>query len=367
LQDGLHLLALKLSKGSDVGSIRPLMLTYDADSPMIPIKLTAVAANSDMGVMTWLLGDARGVPQNYFALELNEARINWFNANSNYNAVVTAAADEAGGQGFVTEYAGSASALSSTIWSPAEESQFQAFRSATFSSFSALFDSAFSQWGQWDGFWDAARETVTLPADVTFTDFQSCPTCYEGRIQVAPTAFFDALDKHVFEPMRAVQELFTRSNYVTRLYSTLSAAEMTVDPLFTFNSSLKDVSNLHNANRVIECNPSVSQFEAPWRVELPQGGVVRGNGSQVGTWPAFDDQPSNSRILRVSNSGAGKVVEDNVDAIQLSLDDYNESFASAKAAQGASGGCSIRGGAVQAPWVIGVALAALGALKRRRR
>ena len=56
--------------------------------------------------MTWLLSDARAVPMNYNALELNEARINWFNASSNYNDVVTAAANDAGGQGFVTEFAG---------------------------------------------------------------------------------------------------------------------------------------------------------------------------------------------------------------------------------------------------------------------
>jgi hypothetical protein len=182
LQDGLHLLALKLTKGSDVGSIRPLMLTYDAQSPMIPIKLTAVAANDDMGVMTWVLGSGRGVPQNYRSLELNEARINWFNASSNYNAVVTAAADEAGGQGFVTEYAAKSSSLAGTVWGPSDEQRWLSLRGNTFSSFSQLFESAFIQWGQWDGFWDAARATVTLPAGVAFTDFQACPTCYENQI-----------------------------------------------------------------------------------------------------------------------------------------------------------------------------------------
>ena len=54
LEDGMYFLALKLQKGSDSGSIRPISLTYDAELPMIPIKLTAVAANDDMGVMTWI-------------------------------------------------------------------------------------------------------------------------------------------------------------------------------------------------------------------------------------------------------------------------------------------------------------------------
>ena len=98
LGDGMHLLALKLVKGADSGSIRPIQITYSAEAPMIPIKLTAVAANQDMGVLTWALSNARAVPFNYNALELNEARINWFNASSNYNQVVTEAADAAGGR-----------------------------------------------------------------------------------------------------------------------------------------------------------------------------------------------------------------------------------------------------------------------------
>ncbi|HWA72108.1 MAG TPA: DUF2330 domain-containing protein [Polyangiaceae bacterium] len=366
LQDGLHLLALKLTKGSDVGSIRPLMLTYDAKSPMIPIKLTAVAANDDMGVMTWLLGSARGVPQNYRSLELNEARINWFNANSNYNAVVTTAADEAGGQGFVTEYAAKSSALAGTVWGPSDEQRWQSLRSNTFASFSQLFESVFVQWGQWDGFWDAARATITLPAGVAFSDFQSCPSCYEGQIQVAPSAFFDAIESNVIEPMRAVEQLFSRSAYVTRLYSTLSAAEMTVDPAFTFNPSLSDVSNLHNAKRVIECNPLLEQFEAPWRIELPQGGVIRGTGSQVGTWPGFEDQPSNSRISQVSASGSGKVLEDNTAEIQLALDDYNSTFAPPKTVASGGGGCSTSG-KPSGGWSFLAILGALSAFRRRRR
>src|SRR5688500_10330955 len=63
-------------RGATAGSIRPIVLTYAATKPMIPIKLTAVAANDDMGVLTWVLGDHQAVPQNYYALELNEARIN---------------------------------------------------------------------------------------------------------------------------------------------------------------------------------------------------------------------------------------------------------------------------------------------------
>ena len=82
------------------------MVTYDSELPSIPIRPTAVAANDDMGVMVWVLASNRAIPSNYKALELNEALIDWFNPNNNYNDVVSRAADEAMGQGFVTEYAG---------------------------------------------------------------------------------------------------------------------------------------------------------------------------------------------------------------------------------------------------------------------
>lgn len=313
LADGMYLLALRLTKGSDTGSIRPISLTYEADKPMIPIKLTAVAANDDMGVMAWVLGESRSIPFNYYALELNEARINWFNANTNYNQIVTEAADEAGGQGFVTEFAGKAEQLGNSVWSAGEEQQWTTNKNNVWSSFQQLFDSMNAQYGSFSGFWDAVRATVVLPEDVAFEDFKSCPSCYQGRFEFSPSQFFTALERDVIAPIRDVQELIDRSGYVTRLYSTLSAAEMTEDPLFSFNDDLPDVNNIHSANRIIECNPEVDQFSAPWRVELDNGVIVRGTGQdfQTRTWPAPADQPSTARILQLGESGEGKVAEDN--------------------------------------------------------
>jgi len=61
---------------------------------------------------------------------------------------------------------------------------------------------------------------------------------------------------------------------------------------------------------VIECNPSVEQFSAPWRIELPQGGVVRGIGSSQ-AWPVVPEQPYNRRVLQLGETGNGMVAEDN--------------------------------------------------------
>lgn len=324
LADGMYLLALRLTKGADTGSIRPIKLTYAADAPMIPIKLTAVAANEDMGVMAWALSSARAVPFNYQALELNEARINWFNAASNYGQVVNEAADAAGGQGFVTEFAGPSSQLANVVWQSFEEADWQSVKNGTYSSFDQIFDATYSRYSGWSGFWDAVRKSVTLEEGLAFEDFKVCPGCYIDRVSFSPTAFLAAIEAEVIEPMRGVQELIDRAPYTTRLYSTLSAADMTADPVFVFNPDLPEVSNVHQADRVVECDGSVFEFEAPWRIDFPQGTVIRGTPEDVGSWPSeVDEQPANFRVLTLAASGDGTVVDDNAETITGMLATYN--------------------------------------------
>ncbi len=341
LDDGLYLLALKLTKGSDTGSIRPIVLTYAGDSASIPIKLTAVSANDNMGVMTWLLGDSRAVPQNYLSLDLNEARINWFNAASTYNDVVTAAADDAGGQGFVTELSGPTTTLATAVWGPQDDASWNSIKSRTFSSFDDIINTTLAYYGNYDGYWDAVQAVVTLPDGVAFEDFKSCPSCYSGQIQVPPSQLMDKIEELVITPIRDVQALINAHPQVTRLYTTMSAEEMNLDPLFTFNADLPDTSNVHTAQRIIECNPDIYQYEAPWRIELPQGGVVRGTANNAGTWPAdFATQPPNRVITRQGASGAGKTIEDNSDVINAALDDYNAAYPPSTGSGGSDGGGS---------------------------
>jgi len=167
---------------------------------------------------------------------------------------------------------------------------------------------------------------VPLPDGVPFQDFQACPDCYSQALQFSPSAVFQAIEDNVIKPIRDVQQLLDRSPYVTRLYSTLSAAEMTLDPVFTWNPDLGDVNNLHTAERVIECNPSIAASAANWRIELPQGGVIRGRPEDVGSWPsAVNTQPPNLRVLQLSTTGSGAVLADNSAQIAAQLTQYNDS------------------------------------------
>jgi hypothetical protein len=365
LADGMYLLALRLQKGADVGSIRPIVLTYGADKPMIPIKLTAVAANDDMGVLAWLLGDERAVPENYYALELNEARINWFNASANYNQVVNAAADDAGGQGFVTEMAGPTTPLKDVIWSSSLEQQWSRIESLTQSQQLQAYQEAVNYFQAYDGFWEVVEKYVHFPVGTSVEEVKACFGCSSALSVDA--GFTAALETEVIEPMRLVQRLVDDHPQLTRLYTTMSAAEMTVDPLFTFNPDLGPVNNIHTAERIIECAAGYYQSEAPWRIELPNGGVVRGGPADIGTWPtAFDSQSANRRILRQGATGNGQVLEDHTADIVSSVAEYSASVPTPER-RDTSSGCSTTG---QRPgpassWLLGLGLSTL--LLRRRR
>jgi hypothetical protein len=362
LQDGLNLLALKLKKGATTGSIRPIVLTYAADKPMIPIKLTSVAASENMGVLAWVLGEARAVPMNYYSLELNEARINWFSASSNYGDVVNAAADDAGGQGFVTEMSGSTASLRGLVFSDVTASDWQQIQAeAQQDQLLSAYDLARNSFGGADGFAEVAFAHATFATGVALAALQRCSQCYSPT--EVDDGFVAALGENVVEPLRVVQNLLDQHSQLTRLYTTMSAQEMTVDPLFSFNPNLPPVSNVHTATRVVECSSEYYQDEAPWRIELPSGATIRGSG-QPGAWPqAFASQPPNRRILRAGQSGAGEVLEDNGASIDAAVRTYSSSVP--KPPPSVDEGCQLgRGGSRTGVWL--TALAALWLFKRRR-
>lgn len=103
---GSYFVAMRLSADADTGDIEPIALHYPATTLSIPIQLTAIAAADDMPVRVYVLADHRAVPESYLEVEINEAAIDWLDEASNYPQVLAGAVDAAGGQAFVTEFAG---------------------------------------------------------------------------------------------------------------------------------------------------------------------------------------------------------------------------------------------------------------------
>jgi len=60
-----YFVALKLHNGKSVNDIQPIVLRFAGGEPCVPIRLTAIAAQDDMEVTAYLLGEHRAVPSNY--------------------------------------------------------------------------------------------------------------------------------------------------------------------------------------------------------------------------------------------------------------------------------------------------------------
>ena len=334
LESGMNLLAFRLTKGRDTGEIRPVVLSFGAGLPSIPLRPTAAAATPDMGIMVFVLGESRAIPANYLDLELNEARLNWFNASSNYNDVVTQAANEAGGQGFVTEFAGDAGFLEERIFPSWIDGQWAELRDYAGDNFSMLSQTANTFQG-WDGVLEVFLAELTKPESISEEFWALDPLSairddyynnaeppYEGpTVEFNRESFIARMEAEVIDPVRQTAVLFQGGRTMTRFYTTMSPEEMTMDPVFDFNAELPDYSNSHTARQIIECARGIRRSEAGWRVVLDNGVVVRGDQRN---WPlASSEMPAMAIARRVGNTGTGEVIMSNAAAIVSAVNANN--------------------------------------------
>ena len=103
----MKFLAMKLAPGEDTASIQPIKMTYTAANPAVPLRLTAVAAQLEMGVKVWILGDRRFGPKNVpdITIDDDEVVMDFRRWENNYLPLVARKVDAAGGHGFITELA----------------------------------------------------------------------------------------------------------------------------------------------------------------------------------------------------------------------------------------------------------------------
>jgi hypothetical protein len=75
----------------------------------VPLRLTRIAATQNMGVLVYVFGDTRAVPEKYASITVNDKDVRFIPDSfgpTNYRTLVGKAADAAGGHGFITEFAG---------------------------------------------------------------------------------------------------------------------------------------------------------------------------------------------------------------------------------------------------------------------
>lgn len=346
VDDGFYFIALRLAPDREVGDLQPISLSYAADAPGIPIRLTAIATEPDLGVTAWILGEHRAVPTNYLHVQINEALIDWFNGGFNYDDVVRAAVDAADqGHAFVTDYAGPSRIMEGRLTTDRfdaqelaritdaarfletalrqglpRDAQMQALLRRHMPMPQAVLDEGVLQvlFGGDRAAYDQAREDGFLLTIAERSFYNDIATYQEWLTQdwnfdaVALAADLEAV---VIEPLRAMQALFVEYDYLTRLYTTLSAHEMTVDPMFDFNPDLPEVSNVRSAQARWECesidpeNPDPTQLVLV--VRLRDGRQIRSRPFVDDPWPLAreTDIPAAALVERLSTSGPPVLVQ----------------------------------------------------------
>lgn len=176
VEAGMKFLAVQLQPATEASAISPLGMTYVADEPMIPIQLTAVGAEPEMGVMAFVVADSgryESTSYENLVIDTADVRLDPRTGVENYYPLLSWKIDEAGGRAVVTQFADQLA----------------------------------------------------------------------GAVQIAHNAW--DWDPQYEDSFARLDELASTYSYVTRLYTRISATEMTGDPSFG-PSTGDDLSPIHD-------------------------------------------------------------------------------------------------------------------------
>lgn len=269
--------AVRLVSGADTREIQPLVLRYREAQPCVPMRLTAIATVPDMPITAYFAAGRLATPNNYVRLEPSYAEPRLWSDSSYFDTYVSNAIDDAGGRAWITDYAGSMPAIALAL--PAvddlrtvtDPGQFvQMLQGRGFSGDSQLL-------GILMRFLPPPETYAGNPQqyyNCLWSSWMSAESCgYTGGFD--PDGLVTALTAQIVEPRRDAQAILDRQPRLTRLYTTMSAEDMTIDPTFSLDDGLPEVSNVHQATLVTECSREYFEWSAPQRLELPGGTTAR--------------------------------------------------------------------------------------------
>lgn len=324
IRPGGYFLALKLRPGNDTGDLQPIVMKYQSDYGQIPLTLTSIGAVQDMGVQVFLLANGRGIPRNYHHTVINDAQVDWLGGARNYARVITRAVGEAPGKhSFVTEFAGPAQPLAAALASSTRfgtKAQFVAF--ATPEEFvEALYANGFLARQLTGGAALPGPLKAILsrylpppqgvPLDVFYARYRSMKAMAPAQ-DYQPQAMADAIWERVVTPVLDARTLLGDSPTLTRLFTTISPADMNKDPAFSFNPTLPNVPSAHVATLTILCaGPDAKRLlttEQGWTLEFSGGSST----------PNIDltSVPAAWRTEVLREEGAPEVLTDNTELLK---------------------------------------------------
>jgi hypothetical protein len=231
-----------------------------------------------MRLHVYVLGESRAVPDSYLHVIINDLVLDWFYGGLNYEEAITFAADEAGGQAFATDYTGSTQPLEGVLY---EDGRYDIARLASSPDAFTFFDRLLEQGFVGDAtMLEIFREFLPMPPaleaqGVSEQDFYNCLRCYEDVVEAIPfdaAACANAVDARIVTPLREAQEMIDAHPHVTRLTSSISPVEMTLDPTFVFNADMEqEVALARNAKLQMICGFGGEWNDAPRRLVLADG------------------------------------------------------------------------------------------------
>jgi MYXO-CTERM domain-containing protein len=335
LDEGFLITGIKLTGAVGVEAIHPIVFRLTNDEPCVPIRLTAVAAAEDLGIRAYFLGQDRWAPSNYAHVVPNALHYDWDSMSyDSYVGMITRAVDEAGGHAFVTDYAGpSANVATDPIW----HSSMTADGFHLMSPIEAI--AALNQRGFLSGAQTPAQtrrlllEYLPPPDDFPWPpeEFWFFYDLYEDLYADMPTwdgpAFAAALDELVVVPGMHAVDMLEAWPYLTRLHTTISPHEMTVDPTFHPNADLPTVARARQANALVLDGAEWARYHIPLEVEQEAQTSAQLCIDNNSNWPnaalEMVGMPATLRIEAIPQMGPPQVMVANQEAIATATATHN--------------------------------------------
>ncbi len=343
---GLQILTLRANNPND---LRPVMLTWRDRGPWLPLALTAATSPEPIPVHIWLAGSSEASATNAPKLVLNDAHIDWFHPTQSYPQTLAKALEEAGGEGFVTEFSGPSHTAARAIFPPGEQSIWNSLRETNWQGNEGrLLVEARYAYETWDGFQDALE--IALPATQASTASKPCSDCgldprFEPYFDAStgdiedfdPQTFLNTLEDLVIGPVKKAQQLVAQRPWLTRLTTSVSTQKTPADPSFDFQTGSDETSGVSVAVRTISCDAFTSERDAPWMLRLPSGFTLQGKGEQ---WPTdMRALPALRTLYRPRTLGRQEPIVDNTAQIRQALP-QGRTDTTPPPAQTAQGDCS---------------------------
>ncbi len=323
LDEGFLFAAVKLTADANTDEIHPLVFRMPGDEPCVPLRLTAIAAEQDMSVRAYFLGAERWGPQNYSHVALNPLAYTWIDQGSTlsnpYLELLGLAVDEAGGRAFSTAYSGPSEIVPTGLiyrqsW---DETAFIGL-----DPIAAIDLIAMQNLNSHPLIQSILLQFVPPPEDIPATQFWNNIEDYAALIDWTAwdaEAFADMLAERIVEPGLHALDALEAWPVLTRLDTTISPVEMTVDPVFQPLPDLPPVSNQLLVDRLDFCGPEGERFSVPvgdalYPVCLAEGTV---------TWPdVLKSSPAALRIEKLPAVGPPVVLEDHSAEIQMAYAEH---------------------------------------------